>query len=151
MRKRMPLVWMAYLGLAAPAAFGAVITIAGPQARPTPAVNVERSQQPTISYWQYKQQQSRSRQSGAGRLSSQSFYYGNGLRYRPGTVDRSTFRYRLPEFHMQRFANLRGDTHRGRFDGRSKRYSPSIRYTNSFAFVRRYGFASTIRYGFDRH
>jgi hypothetical protein len=149
MRNRMLLVGMgACLALAA-GAWGAEITIAGPQARSTPAGSGERSPQATIPYWQYRQEASQSRQSGAG-VTSHNFRYGSELRYQPQTVDRTTFRYWLPEFHLQRFGNLRGYTHRGRFDGHRARYAPSIRYTNSFVAVRERRFGSTIRYGFDR-
>ncbi len=154
----------ACLALAAPAAFGAGITIAGARGSSAPVAVargsvahdsiaggsvVRDSGQPTISYWQYRQQQAQSRQRSSRLASSGSFRYGNGLRYRPSIVDRSVFRYRLPEYRMRRYGDLRGHAYLGRFGGR-ERYAPGVRYTNSFGIVRQQRFGTDIRYGFAR-
>lgn len=149
MRQRLRWVWMGLLaGMAATAAMGAEITIAGPRAQAAAAVvDAEDSPQPTISYWQYTQQRSQAQSAGNGGRQSANRPSVRGSFYWPRMADRNTFRYRIPEFRTRRFDNLRGQSHRGRFGGRGARYAPAVRYTTSFGMTRALR-PSGIRYGF---
>lgn len=148
MKKRLRFIGILLLSAAATAATAADITIAGHQGHSPAAVpRGGDSTQPTIPYWRYKQQKAAG---PAARSSpSGSFRYGNSVRYRPAMIDRSTFQYRVPEFHRRRYDPLRGHTHRGRFDGRPIRYQPGIHYTKSFGRLHN-NRPSNIRYGFQR-
>lgn len=151
MRQRLRMVWIGLLtGVAATAALGAEITIAGPRAQATSGVaDADDSPQPTISYWQYTHAQSLSPSADKGRRTSPAnLPTVRGSFYRPRMTGRDTFRYRIEEFHKRRFDNLRSQTHRGRFGGRSARYAPAARYTTSFGAIRARRPAS-IRYGFQ--
>jgi hypothetical protein len=99
-----------------------------------------------MPYWQYKQQ--RARAAEGRRTLPQSFHYGSGARYRPRTVDRRTFRYRLPEFRKRRFPRLQTLSHRGRSAGHRQGYAPGIRYDRRIRPPQQR--PSTIRYGFQR-
>jgi hypothetical protein len=137
------------VAVAASAALGAEITIAGPQGHSTSAgTQVVALAQPTIPYWEYRLQQAQSQASG-NRLGVRSFRYGSELRYRPDIVNRDAFRYQNREFRKRRHGDLRGHTHRGLFDGRRARYAPGTRYTKSFSINRQQRYGSTIRYGFQ--
>jgi hypothetical protein len=137
-------------GVAATPALGAEITIAGPLAAAVAVADADDSPQPTISYWQYTRRQAQTqRASGGGRKPLANVPSVRGSFYRPQMTRRDTFRYQIEEFHRRRFDNLRSQTHRGRFGGRSARYAPAARYTTSFGAIRTRR-PSTIRYGFQR-
>ena len=149
MRQRIRLVCLASsVAFGVAWAQGAEITVSGPQGHQTAlATGASVSPQATISYGQYKCQQTQLSNGlqaiARPRMSTKSLRYAGGFSIRRGMDRRGPFRYRASEYRKRRFDSLRTPTHRGRFGGWGD-YASGIRYSTSFG--RTTGFRSTVRY-----